>query len=264
MKKTNISEAADKMDYPEVIRRLFYPRREQAGETPEAVTRWVQVAEGIRIACRFFPSRIDGPNILFFHGNGETAPDYDYVAPLYRKSGLNLFVADYRGYGMSDGSPSCSGVIRDAHPIFQSFASFAVEKGYSGDLYVMGRSLGSAPAIEIAYHHQQQLKGLIVESGFASSRKQLARLGVSHLFKDIEDPVGFCNDIKIREILIPTLIIHGEADQIIPVEESRALFELSNAQDKDSFFVPHAGHNDLMDYSISDYMNSIIRFTGRP
>ena len=128
----------------------------------------------------------------------------------------------------------------------------------------MGRSLGSAPAIEIAYHYQRQLKGMIVESGFASSRKQLARLGVTHLFKDIEDPVGFCNDIKIKEILIPTLIIHGEADQIIPVEEGRALCELSNAPDKDSFFVPHAGHNDLMDHSISDYMNSIIQFTGRP
>jgi alpha-beta hydrolase superfamily lysophospholipase len=251
------------MDHPEVIRRLFFPRREQVGETLEATTRWVQVAEGIRIGCRFFASRPDGPNILFFHGNGETAPDYDYIAPFYRKSGLNLFAADYRGYGMSNGNPSCSGIIRDAHPIFQSFASFVVEKRYSGGLYIMGRSLGSAPAIEIAYHYQQQLKGLIVESGFASSRKQLARLGVTHLFENIEDPVGFCNDIKIKEILIPTLVIHGEADQIIPVEEGKALYELSNAPYKTSFFVPHAGHNDLMDHSLSDYMNSIIQFTGR-
>jgi alpha-beta hydrolase superfamily lysophospholipase len=250
----------EKMDHPEVIARLFFPRREQGRETSETFNRPVQVDKNIHIVCRVFPSRNDAPNLLFFHGNGETAPDYDYVAPFYRKSGMNLFVADFRGYGMSDGSPSCSGIIQDAHPIFKSFASFIDELGYTGGLYVMGRSLGSAPAIEVAYHYQRQLKGLIVESGFASSRNQFARLGVTHLFRDTEDPVGFCNDIKIKEILIPTLIIHGEADQIIPVEEGKALYELSNARDKTSFFVPHAGHNDLMERSLSDYMHSIVRF----
>ena len=108
------------MDNPEVIARLFFPRPAQATETSEAFNRTVQVEENVRIVCRFFPSRNDAPNLLFFHGNGETAPDYDYVAPFYRKSGINLFVADFRGYGMSNGSPSCSGIIKDAHPIYQS------------------------------------------------------------------------------------------------------------------------------------------------
>jgi pimeloyl-ACP methyl ester carboxylesterase len=250
----------ERMDHPEVIARLFFPRPAQARETSEAFNRPVQVDEGVHIVCRVFPSRDDGPNLLFFHGNGETAPDYDYVAPFYRKAFINLFVADFRGYGMSNGSPSCSGIIRDARPIYHSFASFIEEKQYTGGLYVMGRSLGSAPAIEVAYHYQQRLKGLIVESGFASSRNQFARLGVAHLFRDIEDPVGFCNDIKIKEIHIPTLIIHGEADQIIPVEEGKALYELSNARHKTTFFVPYAGHNDLMEQSLSEYMGSIVRF----
>ena len=59
----------------------------------------------------------------------------------------------------------------------------------------MGRSLGSAPAIEAAYHYQQELKGLIVESGFADQRNQLARLGVSHFFEDPEKVIGFGNHI---------------------------------------------------------------------
>jgi len=259
----DVQKGPERMNHPEVIKRLFFPRRAQAPDTPQAINRFVRVDETVYIGCRFFFARTDGPNILFFHGNGETAPDYDYVAPFYQKFGINLFVAEYRGYGMSNGSPSCSGIIQDAHPIFQSFTSFVQEEAYTGDLYVMGRSLGSAPAIEVAYHYQRHLKGLIVESGFASSHKQFARLGVTHLFIDVEDPVGFCNDVKIREILIPTLIIHGEADEIIPVEEGKALYELSNATHKASILVPNAGHNDLMDRSLKEYMEAIVRFTRR-
>ncbi len=258
---TDLQKGPEQMDHPEVINRLFYPRREQAADLPNAYNRLVQVEKGISVGCRFFPAQIDGPNILFFHGNGETAPDYDYVAPFYQKVGINLYVADYRGYGMSDGNPSCSGIIRDAHPIFKSFVDFINDLGHSGGLYVMGRSLGSAPAIEVAYHYQPQLKGLIVESGFASACRQFARLGVTQLFRDEENPIGFGNDLKIKEIYIPTLIIHGEEDEIIPVEEGEILYTLSKAQNKISMFVPYAGHNDLMDRSLKTYMETIACFT---
>ena len=125
----------------------------------------------------------------------------------------------------------------------------------------MGRSLGSAPAIEVAYHYQRQLKGLIIESGFAEARRQIARLGVSHLFKEVQNPVGFGNSLKIKKILIPTLIIHGERDEIIPVEEGKALYDLSGASNKVSIFVPDAGHNDLLDRALKQYMEGITRFT---
>ena len=109
----------------------------------------------------------------------------------------------------------------NSHPLFNGFASFLRDQGYNGHLFVMGRSLGSAAAIEVAYHYQQKLKGLIVESGFSSQETLLARLGASHLFEHPDKVVGFANDIKIKAIRIPTLIIHGERDEIIPVAEGR-------------------------------------------
>ena len=249
-------------DRPEVSQFIFYPRRDPPPQDDIALYP-VEVGEGVSVVCRFYPAPEGKATILYFHGNGETAGDYDLVSSLYSALGINLFVADYRGYGLSTGEPTISHILHDAHPIFERLRAVLGDGNYPEALFVMGRSLGSAPAIEVAHHYQKQLKGLIVESGFASSRKQFARLGVTHLFQDIEDPVGFCNDIKIREILIPTLIIHGEADQIIPVEEGKALYELSNARNKVSFFVPHAGHNDLMEQSLSDYMDSIVKFTDR-
>ena len=258
---TDWFKEAELMDRPEILERLFFPRREEVPDTHNAKNRFVQVAESVAVSCRFFHARNDGPNILFFHGNGETAADYDYVAPFYQERGLNLFVADYRGYGMSDGSPTCSAILRDAHPVFEDFASFIRNLNCSGPLYVMGRSLGSAPAIEVAWHYQEQLRGLIVESGLAGARSQFARIGVTHLFKDIEKPVGFGNDLKIQSIHIPTLIIHGEEDAIIPIAEGKSLYSLSPARKKTALFVPHAGHNDLLDRALKDYMEAIVRFT---
>ena len=251
-------------DRPEILYRLFFPRRDVAVdlENPKAVNRFVEVAKGISICCRFYPARSDGPNILYFHGNGEVAPDYDYVAPVYAARGLNLFVADYRGYGGSDGSPTCTAMIKDAHPIFHAFVSSMKDSGFTGSIFVMGRSLGSAPAIELAYHYQDDLKGLIIESGFASARNQIARLGVEHLFRDAGEPVGFGNDLKIKDVKTPILIIHGEWDEIIPCTEGRALYDLSGAAMRSSLFIPRAGHNDIMMLGLKDYMDAVTKFSG--
>jgi uncharacterized protein len=250
-------------DHPEIVYRLFFPRREFAGEPNplNARNHSVKVTDDIAIGCRFYPSRNDAPNILYFHGNGETVSDYDYVAPLYQERGLNLFVADYRGYGMSNGSPTSGSMIRDTHPIFREFVDFLRTVNCTGNLFVMGRSLGSAPAIEVAYRYQQYLKGLIIESGFASGRNQLIRLGVSHMFRDVKDPIGFGNDLKIKEVTIPTLIIHGEMDEIIPATEGETLYAFSGSQEKSSLFIPHAGHNDIMMVGLDSYMGAIERLT---
>lgn len=259
---TDFAKGLELYDHPEIIQRLFFPRRESAPdrERPKALNHSIEVAPQIRIGCRFFPSRQETPNILYFHGNGETALDYDYVAPLYQQAGINLFVADYRGYGMSDGYPSCRAMIMDAHPLFQGFSDFLKSNDYTGRFWIMGRSLGSAPAIEIARHYQNELRGLIVESGFASARNQLRRIGMTRLMQNDDAPVGFGNDLKIREVTLPTLIIHGEEDEIIPAAEGRTLYELSGATQKYSLFVPGAGHNDLLMVGLEAYMGAVATF----
>jgi len=253
------------MDRPEILMRLFFPRRAFVEELTPAygVNHRIEVAPAISIGCRFYPAAAQGPAVLFFHGNGEIAPDYDYIAHFYQERDISLFVADYRGYGFSDGTPTCSAIIRDAHPIFNGFTEMLKARGFSGGLFVMGRSLGSAPAIEVAFRYGPQLEGLIVESGFASTRNQLRRLGVSHLFADAAGEVGFGSDVKINEVTVPTLIIHGENDEIIPFTEAQALYALSGAPDKRFLPIPGAGHNDLMERALDAYMDAVDAFTHR-
>ncbi len=114
--------------------------------------------------------------------------------------------------------------------------------------------------ITFRYLIAESIKGLIIESGFASGRNQLMRLGMSHLYGDVQDPIGFGNHLKIKDITIPTLIIHGEEDEIIPVTEGRTLYDLSGSHEKHFLYIPNAGHNDIMALGLEDYMGAIEKF----
>jgi pimeloyl-ACP methyl ester carboxylesterase len=118
------------------------------------------------------------PWILFFHGNGEVVSDYDDIAPFYGRLGLNLTVADYRGYGASSGEPTFTNLVEDAHLIFSAVRKELSSKGFSENLWIMGRSLGSISALELGYHYGDQIQGLVIESGFASVTGLIRHLGL--------------------------------------------------------------------------------------
>jgi pimeloyl-ACP methyl ester carboxylesterase len=202
------------------------------------------------------------PLILYFHGNGEVARDYDSIAPLYTGLGISLLVADYRGYGWSDGFPTASSLVHDAPLVFEALRQMLKEAGAEAPqrVFIMGRSLGSAAAIEVARNYQEAIAGLIIESGFADTSRLLARLGV--ILKDLDETQDvFANLAKIGQINLPTLVIHGQADALIPASEGVALYEGSAAPDDEKrlVIIPGAGHNDLLAYA-DTYFEAIRAF----
>jgi len=250
------------LDRPEILQFVFYPRRDFT-ETPtvaNAMACAIPVDDGVSISCRFFLDNEQHPNILFFHGNGEIASDYDDIGSIYNRIGLNLFVADYRGYGMSGGKPTLTNMIKDAHPIFEGFKQVLKEKGFSGNLFIMGRSLGSASAIEIAYHYQSQLNGLIVESGFANIFK------LFEYFRFPAELVGVAGKEAptslelIRKISIPTLVMHSEYDQIVPVQEGKSLYDNIAAEDKRLLIIPGVDHNTIFLGGMEQYLQALRDF----
>ena len=247
------------LDQPLVLSFVFYPRKDVTPPPPGATDHLIAVDRGVAVACRFYIHHPSAPSIIYFHGNGEVASDYDYIAPLYNQLGINLFVADYRGYGASGGSPTFSSMVSDAPTIFTAFAGILKEKGYREDIFAMGRSLGSVSALEIAHHHQGQLKGLIIESGFASVSSLLEHLGIPPGSLGLKDP-DFPNLTRIRTITIPTLIIHGEYDSLIPLTEGKALFQNSASSNKELVIIPYAEHNDIMLVGTERYFEAIGQF----
>jgi alpha-beta hydrolase superfamily lysophospholipase len=237
---------------------LFGPR----GQLAESVARRITVGENETVVCGFWSSSKDSPTILFFHGNGEVATDYDWIAQYYAQRNINLFVAEYRGYGSSTGKPTITNMVRDAHDIFNGFKRILEEEGYSSSHFLMGRSLGSIPAVELAYHYQEQFKGLIIESGAANNFQRLREFLTDEEKEKLHNS-KFLNKEKIASVRIPTCIIHGEKDQLLPVKEGLELYEASGAEDKDILIIAGGDHNDLMSRGFEQYFNTIDKFVTR-
>ena len=123
------------IDIPPILNIIFHPRKAYRPCPENAFDLMTPVEEGVEVATRFYTKGATQPAILFFHGNGEVIYDYDDIAPLYNNLGINLVVADYRGYGDSGGTPSFTNVCRDAKTIFISVKNELTQRGYLGELW---------------------------------------------------------------------------------------------------------------------------------
>lgn len=248
------------LDNPGILQVLFHPRRSHHLMRMGAYTVFVDVEPGVTLAGRLYPATPDAPLILFYHGNGEIADDYDDIASLYTRLGITLLVMDYRGYGKSTGSPTASTLLTDPIVVFEQLATIFEDHDLTPSrVYIMGRSLGSVAAIQTAVHAGDALSGLIIESGFSDTFGLLARMGV-RVQHATEETDGAANAIKMRQVHIPTLILHGERDVLIPPSDGRTLYEECGAADKTLILIPGAGHNDIMMVGMQDYFQAIATF----
>ncbi len=246
------------MDHDDILRMLFHPRKVRKSQPPAGAANIdAPVADGIHIGCRLFTHAPDSATIIFFHGNGEIVPDYDDIAPYYLAEGINFLVCDYRGYGWSDGVPLVSTLLDDAEATFLFVRSWLGEHQYTGPLFVMGRSLGSACAIHVAAKHADALSGLLIESGFAKTLPLAKVLGIDLEAMGIREEDTFGNSQKITEFTKPTFILHGQYDQLIPLWQAETLQASSGAKEKELQIVPGADHNSLIAVAGKRYFQAI-------
>lgn len=249
------------MDSPQVQRILFHPRTTQPTPLPpDSEDIALPVAPDVTIGCRLFVAGKDKPTILFFHGNGEIVADYDEIGPEYVRYGLNVLVTDYRGYGWSDGTPTFSNLLADSHVVYKEFRKILVEREYRQALFIMGRSLGSASAIEVAQAYQDEISGLIIESGFAETLPLAKTLGADISEIDITEEETFHNAGKIVKITKPTFLLHGQKDVLIPLWQAEKLHAESGARVKELQVVPGADHNSLISVGGKYYFMAIQQF----
>lgn len=252
------------LDRPEVLQYLFHPRKDYKQTLPDgAMDYFITVEEGVQVGARFFPGDSAEPHILFFHGNGEIASDYDDIGPAYNRHSMSFFVVDYRGYGRSGGKPTATSLLSDAHTIFTEVNRWLEDQNRVGPLIVMGRSLGSAPAIETVSIFQDKIAGLILESAFARTVPLLSRLGVATESLGISEADGFVNFGKIKAVGKPTLIIHGPHDDIIPLKDADILLANCGARTKELMLALGCGHNDIFQRCGETYFQTIGRFAMR-
>jgi pimeloyl-ACP methyl ester carboxylesterase len=247
------------IDNPLIVSMLFHPRRAEMGRSriDGVHDGTIATSDGVKLGYRLYKS--DARTlIVFFHGNGEVASDYDDLASYFHRTGASLLVMDYRGYGWSEGKPVGSRLLPDAEAAFNGLHNILAAHGIPSDvsMFIMGRSLGSAPAIHLAYTFPDTFKGLILDSAFAHTPSLLKSIGIpTTLLQNIRDP--FANEQKIASVKIPLLVIHGERDTLIPIEHGQRLYDASPSTKKVMMRVPRAGHNDILAHDFQAYFAAL-------
>lgn len=246
------------LDNPETSARSFHPLRGWTETPPEAVDYGVTMADGTTLSCRFFAVGRENPTVLFFYGGGENVARYDEIAPHYNGIGANFFVADYRGFGASSGSPSFNAILSDAHEVLDWLKDTMRTLRFTGPLYVMGRSMGRHSAGELAITAGDRINGVIIESG----RPNLGRIAEG-LQPEVALALEDDYQSKFFSIDIPALVIHGQWDESAPLADAVGMFNKLETAHKHLEIIPGGGHNDLMYVGFQQYFTAIRGFMAR-
>jgi fermentation-respiration switch protein FrsA (DUF1100 family) len=226
-------------------RRLMYfpfghvPAPDEVGLTNvEAVT--FGTADGVRLQGWFVPSLQSPPRytVLVFNGNAGNRAYRAGLADVLRKHGLAVFLFDYRGFGGSSGTPTEAGLASDSRAAREYLLGRPDVQ--PARIIYFGESLGSAVAVELAAAHAPA--ALILRSPFAS----MTELGQLHypflpvrlLLRD-----RFPSVERIGRVRSPLLVIAGSRDGIVPIEQSRRLYDAATTS-KTFLMIPNADHND--------------------
>jgi fermentation-respiration switch protein FrsA (DUF1100 family) len=217
---------------------------------------WLTTEDKVTLHGWWFQADNPIASLLFCHGNaGNISHRLDNVRHLV-ECGFNVFIFDYRGYGLSQDAPSERGLYQDTLTAWTYFLEKTPANG--SPRLIFGRSLGGAVAIRLAEQAQgPDLDGLIIESTFASLKAMAQKFyplpGLSRLIK------AYPSLNRLPRICIPLLVVHGEQDDLIPFEQGRQLFEAANPP-KFFYPIPGAGHNDTWLVGGKNYFNRLVSF----
>ncbi|CAA7627508.1 alpha/beta hydrolase [Magnetospirillum sp. SS-4] len=232
------------------------PKRGDPAEAgvPEMVPVPLRADDGWPVAGWYAPPRIPGkPTVVFFHGNSGTIASRAFKARVLLDAGYGVFLAEYRGYGGSPGSPSETGLYADGRAV----VSWLTARGIPASRIVLyGESLGSGVAMEMTRLIEPMM--VVLECPFTS----LPDLAPSYVIPGLAHMLmadRYDNLAKIRDLKAPLLIVHGDRDETIPVAQGRALLKAADTI-KHGVFLPDAHHNDLWDHGAD---NHILDFLSR-
>lgn len=194
--------------------------------------------------------------IVYFHGNGGNLSMWAPILSDVARRGYDVLAIDYRGYGVSTGRPTESGVYRDADAVL---AHVSTMKAALRPIIYWGRSLGTAVAAYAA--SRQQPDGIILEAGFPDARA-IVRSSPVLAFLSLFVSYRFPTANWLARGNVPTLVIHGDADQVIPYALGRALFDRIGG-DKTFVTIPGGDHNDATPADGQRYWDAIHAFVRR-
>lgn len=255
-----------KLAMPRVVPHfVFYPEPLLPQEShprfwgfPDATEVRIRTRDGPVLHGWWFPATnttSSSGSVIYFHGNAGHLGYRGTVAAALSGMGLDVLLPDYRGYGLSEGKPSERGVYEDARAAYRWLVE---ERGVDpARLFVMGNSLGSAVAVDLAT--QRKLGGLVLLGAFTNT-PAIARARfpwVPEWYLEWEEARFDVLD-RIAQVHAPVLVAAGADDRTIPPEQARRVFDAAR-EPKRWLLIPGAGHDDI--FSHEALWTELYRFT---
>ncbi|MBU0985400.1 MAG: alpha/beta hydrolase [candidate division Zixibacteria bacterium] len=239
---------------------VFYPSREMV-MTPDELNLthrevFIEVEHEEKIHGWYFPAaEPTSRTILFCHGNAGNISRRIYTAQFLCELGVNVLLFDYRGYGLSDGTPSEHGAYADAIAAYDWLVDD--REVPPAHVFIFGRSLGGAVAVETA--SRVTCGGVIVESSFTSA-PDLGQQMFPWYPVRLLARYQFDTASKIGSLKCPVLVTHSPEDQLIPYAMGRTLYE--RASEPKQFIDLSGDHNDRGYYDNEQYIRGLRVFLG--
>jgi len=192
--------------------------------------------------------------IIYFHGNAGTLENRIHKLNHFKDMNVNFLIISWRGFSGNDGKPSEEGLYVDGNSAINWLKNLGLSEE---DIIIYGESLGTGIATEIAQN--RNFAGLVLETPFTSmveaAKNFYPYIPVGLLLKD-----KYKNNLKIKNINIPVLVMHGESDQIVPFWMGKKIYEMAN-QPKYSYFTKDDDHmmeyNDKLIFALNSFIKSL-------
>jgi uncharacterized protein len=220
----------------------------------EALT--IPTRDGERLHAWLLPADTPRARILYFHGNGGNLSVWAPILAGLTPHGYTVLAFDYRGYGLSTGRPSERGLYRDVDAVLDRGWRDADRRT---PIVYWGRSLGTAMAAYAASIRPPD--GLILEAGFPDARA-LVRSSPPLAFLALFSSYHFPTAELMRQVPSPTLVMHGDADTVVPFALGRALFDRL-AGPKQFVIIRGGDHNDATPPDAPAYWGAVDAFISR-
>jgi hypothetical protein len=236
---------------------LYFPQKELSQTPGDINLEYEEIIfkakDGTEISGWFVGARDEKGVVLFCHGNaGNISHRLDSIK-IFNNLNLSVMIFDYRGYGKSRGKPTEQGTYLDAEAAWDYLIRTKQKTPESITLF--GRSLGGAVAAEIAF--RKNPGRLIIESGFTSVT-ELAKKHYPWLPIKLISKFKYSTIEKIGSIKCPKLIIHSPADEIVPFEHGRTIYQ-KGSQPKE-FLEIRGNHNEGFLISGKTYTEGLRKF----
>lgn len=227
-------------------RLIFHPPPSNYQDTDEILK--ITAEDGQQLSALYLPKAGAKYTILYSHGNASDLGSIRSNLENIRQAGFSVFSYDYRGYGTNTGTPSERGTYRDIEAAYRYLTQ---RLHLSPDhIILQGQSVGGGPSAYLAA--REPVAGLILESSFT----KIFRVVVPFPILPFEK---FPNIARLAEMNCPVLVIHGQADQIVPFWHGEALFKAAK-EPKRSLWIQNADHNNVQDVAGIKYRQALNDF----